>query len=171
MFCPNCAKENSTEQKFCRSCGLNLERISESLLEQLPNTNSIPPSKIAKFFETLGKVGFGGLFGVLIVGVFILVGTLINKFILSGQTDKIIMGSFFIILFISAFFGLAYVVYQEYLKDKKKNSRPIMQEQIESKDTAKLLEEKPFEPIQTVTEETTNLLFVEAKTKNSGELD
>ena len=36
MYCPNCGKANSSEQKFCRSCGLNLEDATRSLIEQLP---------------------------------------------------------------------------------------------------------------------------------------
>ena len=43
--------------------------------------------------------------------------------------------------------------------------------ELETKDTAKLLEEKHFELIPSVTESTTNLLFVEAKRKTSGELN
>jgi hypothetical protein len=31
MFCPNCGKENSTEIKFCASCGTNLEAVSQAL--------------------------------------------------------------------------------------------------------------------------------------------
>lgn len=36
MYCPNCGKENSAEQKFCRLCGLSLEQAVQSLAEQLP---------------------------------------------------------------------------------------------------------------------------------------
>src|SRR5688572_15753900 len=36
MYCPNCGNEGSTAQKFCRSCGLGLEKIAESLTDQLP---------------------------------------------------------------------------------------------------------------------------------------
>ncbi|MEW6212145.1 MAG: zinc-ribbon domain-containing protein [Acidobacteriota bacterium] len=36
MYCPNCGKTNLAEQNFCRSCGLNLEKISHSIAEHLP---------------------------------------------------------------------------------------------------------------------------------------
>ena len=32
MYCPNCGKTNSPEQRFCRSCGLGLEKIVQSEL-------------------------------------------------------------------------------------------------------------------------------------------
>ena len=31
MFCPNCGKDNSSELKFCASCGTNLEAVSQAL--------------------------------------------------------------------------------------------------------------------------------------------
>ena len=43
MFCPNCGKENSEEQKFCRACGLSLETISQALVHERskPGDNAI----------------------------------------------------------------------------------------------------------------------------------
>ena len=35
MYCPNCGKDNSNEQRFCRSCGLSLQTISKVLNSEL----------------------------------------------------------------------------------------------------------------------------------------
>src|SRR5215471_6142717 len=40
MYCPNCGKDNSNEQRFCRSCGLNLQAISQLVVGELSRTNS-----------------------------------------------------------------------------------------------------------------------------------
>ena len=37
MHCPNCGIEASTGQKFCRACGLSLERFAQLLAELLPD--------------------------------------------------------------------------------------------------------------------------------------
>ena len=34
MYCPNCGKDNSNEQRFCRSCGLSLQTISQVLVNE-----------------------------------------------------------------------------------------------------------------------------------------
>ena len=31
MFCPTCGRDNSTERRFCASCGTNLEAVSQAL--------------------------------------------------------------------------------------------------------------------------------------------
>ena len=36
MYCPNCSTEASTEQKFCRSCGMELQAVSELIRDQSP---------------------------------------------------------------------------------------------------------------------------------------
>jgi zinc ribbon protein len=38
MHCPNCGAEASARQKFCRVCGLSLERFAQLLAEPLPDT-------------------------------------------------------------------------------------------------------------------------------------
>jgi hypothetical protein len=37
MHCPNCGTEASAGQKFCRACGLSLERFAQLLAELLPD--------------------------------------------------------------------------------------------------------------------------------------
>jgi hypothetical protein len=40
MYCPNCGKENPEKPRFCRSCGLGLQTISQALGNELSATKS-----------------------------------------------------------------------------------------------------------------------------------
>lgn len=56
MFCPNCGNQNSAEQKFCRSCGLGLQKVAESLSEQLPTRLDLSLQQKKERLEKLGVV-------------------------------------------------------------------------------------------------------------------
>lgn len=40
MYCPNCGKDNSNDERFCRSCGLSLQVIAQVLVDELSATES-----------------------------------------------------------------------------------------------------------------------------------
>ena len=73
MHCPNCGTKTSEEQKFCRACGLGLEKVVQILGEQMPA--QLDESMLARKerLERLGMIAlsiFGaGLLGLLIYGV------------------------------------------------------------------------------------------------------
>lgn len=169
MFCPNCGANNAAEQSFCRSCGLKLEEIAKSLLLQIPSAESAELLKQERRLEKFGNVAWVGFEIVLLVGVIALLYSIINSLVLSGKNP--LVG---ILLAAFVFFGtltLIYVAFNKDLEEKKKKINLNKQKEIvETKITAKLLEETHIEPFPSVTENSTNLLFVEPKRKISGEL-
>src|SRR5947207_6781251 len=48
MYCPNCGKENPEKPRFCRSCGLGLQTISQALVNELSATSDDSSIEIAE---------------------------------------------------------------------------------------------------------------------------
>lgn len=164
MFCPNCGANNSTEQKFCRSCGLNLERTAESLLMQVPSAESAKLLKRERNLERFGNIAFGGFGVVLLSGIGAIIYYTFTKMILSGQS--VIAGIFIIAFLIFAALTLIYVAFREDLNERKQKLNPTLKDELsEAKTAGRLLEDKPFEPVPSVTENTTDLLYTESKTR------
>lgn len=164
MFCPNCGANNSTEQKFCRSCGLNLEKTAETLLEQIPSAENSKLLKRERNLEKFGNIAFGGFGIVLLIAVCAIIYLIITKVILSGNS---VFGGIMLIAFIVfAALALTYVALNEDLKERKQKAIPALKNELSGKkETGKLLEEKLFEPVLSVTENTTDLLYVEKQTR------
>lgn len=163
MFCPNCGSENKIEQNFCRSCGLKLEAISQTVAEQFPTKEYAKLQKRKELFEKLGIFSLSG-FGV--IGIAFLIAVVgYYKMILFGADVLFWSGfaAFAVFGLLSVFFFNYPKLFMKFEKIKLRLS-PIEQAKI-SIPTKKLIEDKPFEPIGSVTENSTELLHVEQKTR------
>lgn len=163
MFCPNCGGENKSEQNFCRTCGLKLDAISQAVAEQKPTKEYAELQKRKELFEKLGIFSLS-TFG--IIGFSFLVAKAVYYKIILFGADTIFWSGFVALIV----FGLLSVFFFNYPKVfmnfDKINPRlaPDEAKQI-SQPTQKLIEDKPFEPAVSVTENSTELLPIENKTR------
>lgn len=164
MFCPNCGKENSSEQKFCRACGIGLEKIVESLTEQkLLSAQDNGSLRQRILLETFGTVAFGGLVTVIVIAVGAIIYGIVTKMILTGSS--VLAGILLTAFIVFALLTLTYVFFSESLKEKGNKRKQSGSELNEPKNAAHLLEEKPFEPAASVVENSTELLYAKNKTR------
>ena len=166
MYCPDCGSKNSAAQRFCRSCGLALEKISQSLAEQRPTKldESLQQRK-----EKLEKLGVAALsvFGVSIVGF--IAYTLFFKLLVN-------QGAFW-----AAFITLAVLIVvgcgllsvflfakANELKETPANLTTDEQKELSSQRTThELLNDARPDPVFSVTDRTTDLLTVKKNTMDN----
>ena len=160
MYCPSCGAINTTDQRFCRSCGLNLEPAAESLLAQVPGSGTSGLDRRQRSIEKFGQIAFGGFIVVVGLAVIGLIIAILDRMVFSG--DRPWVGILLMAFLIFAALTLAYVFLREDLKEKRKAARAIGPPQHEDLEmpavTSRLLEEREFEPVPNVTEHTTELL-------------
>ena len=154
MYCPSCGKPNNTDQKFCRACGMNLEQSAHSLLEQFPNKQRLDLQREEKMLERFGKVAFMG-FGIVIgIAILAMVYFIFEKMVLSGEQS--LPGLLLISFIVFAGLTLGYVIWNENLKEKRaKIEATPAPAADESRPTGKLTDGADFEPVPSVTENTT----------------
>ena len=164
MFCPNCGTNNSAEQKFCRSCGINLGVIAESLLLQLTTARDANSSKKERSIENLRNFALSRIGLALLISVIPLIAGIFLKVIL--MDGNIVFGILMIFCAVLAELIMLLICFNQSVKEKKAKMNPALTSELSAaKNTGKLLEQKPFEPVQNVMENSTELLFVENKTR------
>lgn len=164
MFCPSCGAKNSTDQRFCRSCGLNLEPAAKSLLEQMGSSYGDDPTERGRRLERFGNFAFGGFLVAGSLAVLGLIYVILDRMVLSGSQP--LMGIFVMFFVIFAVLSLVYVIFRENLSQEsppiKRSAPPELQTAVS---TSRLLDESHFQPIPAVTEDTTELLTVSKREK------
>jgi zinc-ribbon domain len=158
MYCPSCGKENSAEQKFCRSCGLSLEKAVQSLVEQLPALEL--DKNVRERQERVDRlINIVAGTGASIIAVGVLWGIIYKLIIVKGA---VISGLFFLAIIVGAIlFGLL-SIYSESLR-KAAGKRQLQPPPTKVSDTAELPPSSQMEPVPSVTERTTELLTVAKK--------
>ena len=161
MYCPNCGQATSIEQKFCRSCGLSLEKAAQSLVEQLPAAElnkqlQERQRRVERLLYTLGGTGAA----IFVVSLF---WTIINEIII-GEIP--VLGGMIFLVFILGLIVFALLMLYRGSLLKASSKRGLDQpapSQVE--DTARLLPESYIEPLPSVTERTTDLLVEKKKSE------
>jgi hypothetical protein len=160
MYCPNCGNKNADDQNFCRSCGLSLEKIAQSVSEQLPTVAVRSLQERKDKLERLGMASlsiFGlGIAGLLLYNIFF---KLLPTYGPLVATLAVIVAAIFIAS------GLASVILFAKAKELKEAAG---QREIgpPGDPTGKLLESRE-QPAFSIADRTTNLLPVADAKKNS----
>ena len=159
MYCPNCGKTNSAEQKFCRSCGLSLEKAVQSLADQLPGLELDKNLRERQLkVERLITIVLGSAISIVLVGV--LWGIIYGIIIVNGQVT---VGLFMLAFIVGMILFALLSMYRDSLRKAAGKRQLPEPAPAFVADTGELLSESLVEPIPSVTERTTELLM-----KNKG---
>ena len=163
MYCPNCGAQNNKKQNYCRYCGLSLQNIEKSYLNQLVFGED---TKRLKNLRTVRKASDSAQ---VFSGVILFVGIITSFFSDSAMGKTLITASllsFFLVQVIREVAG--YFQRQNSEQNEAQSiSNDAKMREFETRETNKLIEEKPFIPVSSITENSTELLFAERKSNSS----
>ena len=151
MHCPNCGTEASARQKFCRACGLSLDRFAQLLAELLPDGEDENVARARRQLRRLEKAlkiagwTIGSALGILFAffGAYILIKRHDGEAVIPLLSG---VGIIVAMLFIS---------YGSSLKKKVSERFPSQPKPPSAETTNKLLHEHQSQIAMSVTEQTT----------------
>jgi len=155
MLCPNCGTKTTTEHKFCRNCGMNLEPVSRALAAHLTVGGAAAARAAREADRRTVRRMTGGLFA----GVFVvLFGMLLIAF-LPGKGFKFLGVAAALIGIVAA---LASVLSPLRRMNDAGAEPPHNAPDAAAPNTGRLLHEQTFDHVPaSVTDHTTELLNVE----------
>jgi hypothetical protein len=163
MYCPSCGNQNSVDQKFCRSCGLGLQKVAQTLSEQLPTKLDVSLQQKKERLEKLGVAALS-VFGVG-AAIPVLYGIFYKMMYTQG---KVIAGLGLLALIIVLGCGLLSVIlFAKANEVKETSAKRASSEPPELKsaiNTGELPEPAPRSPSFSVVDRTTELLMADGKT-------
>jgi hypothetical protein len=159
MLCPNCGTQTTTDQKFCRNCGMNLTLVSKALATHLAQGGlAQPPAEGESERLDLRRMTNGLILGVALILLGALLLTDAKLFMLRPWIK--LLGMF--VTCLGVFVSLLAVLLP--LRSAGRRRDPTLPAALEgARPTGRLLGESTIEPVPSVTERTTDLLGVEIK--------
>ena len=163
MYCPNCGAENKKKQNYCRYCGLHLQDIERSYLNQLVFGED---TKLLKKLRSARKTSDSAQY----FSVILMIVGIITMFLSDSAMGKILItGSLLSFFWVQIIREAVGYIQRRHLErnDLENITNNKEQREFRSRETNKLIEEKPFIPVSSVTENSTELLFVDRKSNSS----
>ena len=169
MFCPNCGNQAAGDQKFCRSCGMNLQKVAPALAEHLAEFGtgqSVRESAEDLRHLAVRRVIWGG--AVMFAGIAV---SIIGKMII--HNDEVVGAGALVSIF--GIFLTAYFLLSAIYKPVSSGRRLPPEAKLSgAKTTAQLPPERLAVITPSITERTTDLLEAAAsqpiERKRSNEL-
>jgi hypothetical protein len=154
MYCPNCGRTNTPRQKFCRSCGLSLEKIAQEIALQLPAEEVGKHLQVRQRRVECGLHIVAGSTISLVVGG-VVWGIIYEIILVKGE---VLAGSLFLSFVVGLLLFAGLAVYRDSLLKASGKRQVMPQKTSQAEETANLLPESFSEVTPSVTERTTELL-------------
>jgi hypothetical protein len=155
MFCPNCATENSVELNYCRNCGLKLDAVVEAVADQLPAGEDVESHRRRRMFERAGSgtLKLAAVIGIALIVIFVTQYEALGYFFAPALFGAIVAWIWLV------FVGLGIRSFPKMFMKGSDRPSPV-KVPAPTGVTSKLIEDRPFEPVPSVTENTTEHLRV-----------
>ena len=162
MHCPNCGAEAPLTQRFCRSCGLSLEKIPQVVAEQFsrPESDVLSPHEAEKLQRRQRNIDrWLSTAGVSFVGIAVLSLLAGISYLMVAGSLPLVPGVVILVMLIIGLIAASLGLYSERLKRELSSGTGVNPAPLSSKSATTELppQTKPNASIS-VTEHTTKLL-------------